>query len=229
VSAAHVRRLVLATGAARLDALARFYGERLGFPVRRTADRVAVTVGPARVELVGGPGAPFTHFALLVPGNRFGEALAWAQARVPLLPDARGEPAFDFDFWDATACYFEDPAGNVVELIAHRGVAERDSEGFGAGDLAGLSEVGLVVDDRAGAARALQAQLGLAVWDGDAEGTGLAFMGERARTLILAPPGRRWLPTERGAVASATDVELALERAGDVRLEGDIHVWSSRV
>jgi len=27
-------------------------------------------------------------------------------------------------FWDAQACYFHDPAGNIVEFIAHRGLAE---------------------------------------------------------------------------------------------------------
>jgi hypothetical protein len=228
VTGARVRRLVAAAGADRLGALAGFYGERLGLSVERAADRVAVAVGAARVELAAAPGAPFTHFALLVPGNRFVQAFEWASARVPLLAATDGNPVFDFDFWDATACYFEDPAGNVVELIAHRGVEETSRAGFAAGDLAGISEVGLVVDDRAGAARALEAELGLAVWDGDANGPGLAFAGERARTLILAPPGRRWLPTDRPAETCPTEVELELDLVGDVRLEGGrIRVWSA--
>ena len=227
MTGARVRRLVVAAGADRLEALAGFYGERLGWAVERAADRVAVTVGDARIELAASEGAPFTHVALLVPGNRFAEAFAWASARVPLLAAADGDPVFDFDFWDATACYFEDPAGNVVELIAHRGVAESAGDGFAAADLAGLSEVGLVVGDRAAAARTLEAELGLAVWDGDADGPGLAFAGERARTLILAPPGRRWLPTDRPAQTCPTEVELALDRPGEVRVAGGrIRVWS---
>ena len=40
----------------------------------------------------------------------------------------------------------------------------------------------------------------------------LGFVGEKGRTLILAPPGRGWLPT--GRPAEAHPVELVLELAG---------------
>jgi hypothetical protein len=48
---------------------------------------------------------------------------------------------------------------------------------------------------------------GLALWSGSLE-SGLAFVGERARTLILAPEGRPWLPT--GRPAEAHDLEVVL-------------------
>ena len=77
------------------------------------------------LELRAAAGAPFYHFALLVPGDRFDAALAWARERVELLPDREtGEVVFDFTNWDARAVYFHDPAGNIVELIAHRGIGE---------------------------------------------------------------------------------------------------------
>ena len=84
------------------------------------------------------------------------------------------------------ACYFHDPAGNIVELIAHHGVGEAGNTGtFGAGELLGVSEVGLVCDPPS-LAEALERELGLEVWDGTVEGEGrLAFVGEKARTLIL--------------------------------------------
>ena len=54
---------------------------------------------------------------------------------------------------------------------------------------------------------------GLELWDGEVEGEdSLAFVGEKGRTLILAPPGRGWLPT--GRPAEPYPVELALELAG---------------
>jgi catechol-2,3-dioxygenase len=63
--------------------------------------------------------APFYHFALLVPGDRFDAAYRWLAARAPLLPDPEThDTLFDFDTWDALACYCHDPAGNIVELIA---------------------------------------------------------------------------------------------------------------
>ncbi len=222
------RRLAIATAAARLDAQERFYGDRLGLLVDRDPDRVGVTCGPARIEFVAAEGAPFTHFALLAPGNRFTEALTWLGDRVELLPDPdTGQTVFDFEFWDAQACYFEDPAGNVVELIAHRGIEDSDRPGFDTGDLHGLSEVGLVTADKPAAAAALRAELGVEVWDGSADGPGLAFAGERGRTLILAPPGRRWLPTEWAAVACPSEVELELERSGSLELEsGQITIRS---
>ena len=65
-----------------------------------------------------------------------------------LLPrPGSGELVFDFSFWDALACYFRDPAGSIVELIAHRGLGERGTRGaFSGEELLGLSEVGLVGD-----------------------------------------------------------------------------------
>lgn len=154
---------------------------------------------------------PFHHFALLVPGDRFDAAHAWLGERVGRLARDDGETVFAFDFWDARATYFLDPADNIVELIAHAGVAEQpDTAGaFAAAELAGLSEVGIVVDRPADAAAALERELGLELWSGDAEQ--LAFIGAKAHTLILSPPGRGWLPTGRPAEAHAATVTVSTE------------------
>ncbi len=161
---------------------------------------------------------PFYHFALLVPGDRFAAALEWARGRVELLPGGdRDGVVFDFSNWDALACYFHDPAGNIVELIAHRGVGERGASGaFDGRELLGLSEVGLV-GEPAEIARALEGA-GIRLWDGALAPGRLAFLGAHARTFIAAAAGRGWLPTGRpaephpvravvtGAVAGQVDV-----------------------
>ena len=185
---------------AALPALDEFYGERLGLAGGR--------VGATRLEFRPAAGEPFYHFALLAPGNRFEAAFEWLGQRVELLPNREsGEVVFDFSFWDALACYFHDPAGNIVELIAHRGVGETVAGGaFSGAELLGLSELGLVGDPRA-LARELE-PAGLTVWDGTVEEGRLAFVGERARTLILAPEGRPWLPT--GRPAEAHDLEVVV-------------------
>jgi hypothetical protein len=158
-----------------------------------------IDAGETELEFVAGEGEPFYHFAFLAEPERFDELAA-------------GEEVFDFDNWDAKAFYFHDPAGNIVELIAHRGLE---------GPL-GLSELGLVGNTRAMAAEL--AQLGLELWDGtlDEEGR-LAFIGERGRTLILAPAGRGWMPTGRPSERYPVDAEIAAPRAGAVELEGGLY------
>ena len=71
-------------------------------------------------------------------------------------------------------------------------------------------------------ASALQRELGLELWDGTVEAEGrLAFVGEPARTLILSPPNRGWLPTGRPAEVHACEVVLAGTPSGEVLLEDD--------
>ena len=208
------------------SALRSFYGSDLGL---EEADGRAFEIGATVLEFVPGDGRPFYHFALLVPGNRFEAAMAWARERVELLPDAdSGELVFDFSNWDALACYFHDPAGNIVELIAHRGVGENEARGaFTATELLGLSELGLVGDDTATMARELQ-QLGLDLWDGTVDEPGrLAFVGEKARTLILSPLGRGWLPTGRPAEPHPVELVLSGAETGEQTV-GNVHRLSLR-
>ena len=124
----HVR---LHAAARRLPALSAFYGDRLGVELADTGESsLAVSVGETQLDFVAGDGQPFYHFALLAPGNRFAELLEWARERTELLPDrTSGDVVFDFTDWEAQACYFHDPAGNIVELIAHRSIGETAREG----------------------------------------------------------------------------------------------------
>jgi hypothetical protein len=215
---AHVR---LQAPEHRIGELGSFYGPELGLQPRSSTAPATFQIGETALELTATSGGPFYHFALLVPGDRFEAALEWARSHVRLLPDPRSSDViFDFDFWDAKACYFHDPAGNIVELIAHRGVAETGTRGdFQAAELAGVSELGLVGDLPAMAGSL--AGLGLGVWDGSVDPPGgLAFVGERARTLILAPLGRGWLPTGRGAEVHDVDVLVSGGPRGEELLEG---------
>jgi catechol 2,3-dioxygenase-like lactoylglutathione lyase family enzyme len=223
-------RVRLNAPAGVIPALAGFYGHTLGLEVAVDPGRCTVATRESTLEFAGRSGAAFYHFALLVPGNRADAAIAWLQERAPLLPDSEsGDPVFEFDDWDARAAYVHDPAGNIVELIAHRGIEDSASDGpFQPAELVGISELGLVGDTAAIAAR-LTAELGLEVWDGTVEKPGrLAFVGERARTLILAPPGRGWLPTGRRAEVHAVDAQLAARSPGAVELEDLPYRVSSR-
>ena len=181
--------------------LSAFYRDVLGLPLEGPAVRVGETLLRFESE-----DDAFYHFALLVPGDRFDAALEWARERVELLGDV-----FDFDFWDARAVYFLDPAGNIVELIAHHELARSGRSGaFAANELVGVSELG-IVGDPPQLLRELETA-GIELWDGSVEGENqLAFVGEQGRTLILSPPGRGWLPT--GRPAEPHPVELVLDLA----------------
>jgi len=156
--------------------------------------------GETALRFVAGEGEPFYHFALLVPGDRFDAAHVWAEERFELLGGV-----FDFENWDARAVYFLDPAGNIVELIAHHGLEENGREGgFRAEEIVGFSELGLV-----GTRAERLAELGLPLWSGTIDDPErLAFVGEKGRTLILAEEGRGWLPTGRPAEPHPTVLRL---------------------
>jgi catechol 2,3-dioxygenase-like lactoylglutathione lyase family enzyme len=209
----HFRQVSLRAAANRLEALEVFYGETLGLG--------ELQVGETQLELVPGDGEPFYHFALLVPGDRFKAAHGWIGERAELLPDREsGDSVFEFEAWDALACYFEDPAGNIVELIAHRGLGETGATGgFAGGELIGFSELGLV-GNPATMAGVLRVVLDVPLWDGTVDEPGrLAFLGERGRTLILAPEGRGWLPTGRPAEPHPVEAVLSGSPTREVALE----------
>jgi hypothetical protein len=193
-------RFAEVTLSAPLD-LQEFYGSELGLPL----DGDVIVVGETRLCFDLEEGGAFYHFALLAPGDRFGAALEWAQQRVDLLGDV-----FEFENWDAEAVYFHDPAGSIVELIAHHGLEENGRSGpFAAEELLGFSELG-IVGDRKSLLRQLETD-GLELWSGTVdEPDRLAFVGEKGRTLILAPPGRGWLPTDRPAEPHPVEYVLEL-------------------
>ena len=213
----HVRLQAPAgSGAALHD----FYGTTLGLE-RVAGDGDRVRVGETVLELAPAKGRPFYHYALLVPGDRFDAALGWAEERAELLPDPKtGDVVFESEGWRSRACYFHDPADNIVELIAHDGIEVHGAEGaFTATELLGLSELGVVGDRRAAVVEL--AKLGIDVWDGTLDGDNrLAFAGEQGRTLILAPDGRPWVPTGRAAEPHPVDAVVTGGRPGLTTLPG---------
>jgi len=69
----------------------------------------------------------------------------------------------------------------------------------------------------------LRVALRLELWDGSLEKGRLAFLGERARTLILGPAGRGWLPTGRTAERHSLEAVLSGGPARAVELEGGLY------
>ena len=221
--APRIASLTLDVAREDLAALRAFYGTTLGLP---TASTDTFVVGDARLAFrAAAPSRrPFFHLALLVPGDRFEAAREWIAARSELLSALGDEPVVHFDAWDADALYLHDPAGSILELIAHRAIGASGATGaFAATELLGISEIGLVLADRAGAAYALERDLGVAPFSGDPAADELAFVGRPGHALILSPPGRGWMPTGRRAERHAAEVVLeGTPHAGRVALPDGI-------
>jgi hypothetical protein len=213
-----------------------FYLNCLGFDDAGTAnaeDLLGVRIGKTVLRFTAAPpdSEPFYHLALLAPGDRFEAALTWLAERSELLPDPdTGDYVFDFDNWGALACYCLDPVGNIVEVIAHRGLGESGSGGsFHADEFLGFSELGLVVPNKPEAVSQLTREIDLQVWDGELhDPERLVFLGERGRTLILSPPGRGWLPTGRPAELHAVEVVVTGSRPRVAYITGTKHRVESR-
>jgi catechol 2,3-dioxygenase-like lactoylglutathione lyase family enzyme len=213
----HFRRVRLHAPAPALPALTEFYEQRLELP--------GLQVGETELQLLPSDGEPFYHFALLIPGNRFAAALDWLGDRVQVLPDPEtGEVVFDFQNWNGQGCYFHDPAGNIVELTAHRGIGVSDASGpFSGSEVLGISEVGLVGDTPT-MASVLRVVLELPLWSGTVDEPGrLAFLGEAGRTLILAPARRGWVPTGRPAERHPVEAVLTGPPSREVVLEDGLY------
>ncbi|HYY33609.1 MAG TPA: hypothetical protein VE693_08545 [Gaiellaceae bacterium] len=204
------------------EAVEAFYRERFALAAANGGVRADGTV----LEFVPvDDGEPFYHFALRVPRNRFDAAREWLRGHTELLPDPEtGEEVFPFDNWNAEACYGLDPAGNIVELIAHHELPEQTPGGgpFVSQELLGMCELGVVGPDTRAMAFALE-PFGIRLWDGELEPGRLAFMGGRDGVLILTPTGRGWLPTGRPAEPHPVDVLVAGERDGETTFPGLRH------
>lgn len=216
-------RVSLEVAPRALAGVADFYGGRLGLDVARADGSVAVRAGGTDVgfDAASADDEPFHHFAVRIPRNRFDAARRWLEERAGLLAERdTGRTTFRFASWNADACYAHDPAGNVVELIAHHELPDESARTgpFSARELIALCEVGVVGDDVPAMGRAL-IDAGVELWDGSlTDPDGIAFMGGRDGVLILSRTGRPWMPARRGATRSRVDAVVQGCRPAEIAL-----------
>lgn len=111
----------IAISTQNMAAMEKFYTETLGFPVvKRWADVniVFIDIGSTLLELIGSAAAPapgvkpgaIDHIALLVDNvDASYQALVAKGVRIQSAPE---------DFKDVRICFFSDPDGNSIELLA---------------------------------------------------------------------------------------------------------------
>jgi catechol-2,3-dioxygenase len=137
------------------------------------------------------------HIAFNISEHLYEQAIAWAQARVDLLP-YEGSVRVDFtdSHWNAHSLYFADPAGNILEFIARHNLRESTpATNFDQGQIKGISEIGLAAPDASVIATALTETLGIPVFSGDPHGSFCA-LGDDEGLLLAVQAGRMWMPTD---------------------------------
>ncbi len=117
----------------------------------------------------------------------------------------------DFDGrTQANSCYFEDPAGNIVEYISRRETSPTSIDhDFSTNNVLCISEIGLSTNKISEYAEQMQ-KIGIPVRDNEdlSYNTYLNFMGEYedGSFIILGPLGRRWLFSTKGAIAAPVTI-----------------------
>jgi catechol 2,3-dioxygenase-like lactoylglutathione lyase family enzyme len=210
-------------------AQATFWSE-LGLPVTRAPDgRTTLELARTQVTFVPAdpPPAPGYHFAINVPAGRVGDARAWIEPKVPLLPFGDGEVQIRFEAIAADAIYFLDPDGNDVELIARDAVTGDRSTPFGPQHLLEVSEIGMASADVPATCEAICTTLQAPVFWGNRHGQGLCAIGDDVGAILVSPIGRGWIPIDLPArplrttvIADAPEAAAVTLAEGPYRIEG---------
>lgn len=205
-----IKLLTLQTN--KLEAMKEFYTQQLGFSLcGESPNRFQIQVGTSILEFKNEnvKGEPYYHFAFNIPSNQFQEAKTWLKGKVRLLLDD-GQDEADFSFWPAHACYFEDPAGNIVELIARYNENPIRETPFSVNNILNISEIGLVVKNAPSVGKKLK-EINILKSDNEPiTNSSLSFMQEKKNGvfIILTSTGRRWLFSEKKSKIFSMEINL---------------------
>lgn len=194
-----IKLLTLQTN--KIEVMKEFYTQQLGFSLcSENSNHFQMQVGKSILEFTNEKvaGDPYYHFAFNIPSNQFQEAKEWLKGRTTLLLED-GEDEADFSFWPAHACYFEDPAGNIIELIARYKENPKSESSISVDSILNISEIGLIVKDAPMAAEHLKE---INIFDSDNDpvtNSSLNFMQDNNNGvfIILTSVHRRWLFSEK--------------------------------
>lgn len=202
-----------------LELQAAFYRDVLRLPVDATDERVVVTAGFSEIEFTQAASGvtPFYHFAFMIPENQLAKGMAWLEPRCPIANiKSSKRKTIQFRNWDAEAFYFFDPAGNILEFIAHHPLENGTDEPFSEEQILQVCEIGLVVPDVTQTVELVGSSLGIHPYISSSGN--FAPIGDVQGLLIVVPQDRVWLPTtDVRADVFETDVEAE-------GLKGDL-IW----
>lgn len=182
-----------------------FYKEVIGLSVKNETERqITFHVGTSLLTLhqADEDASNYYHFAFNIPPNLFLSAKTWLSERVKLAKEEQDDE-INFAEAKAKAVYFEDPAGNIVELIARQTSAIANASSFQVTHLINISEIGIATNNVIKLANQLLDK-GIPVRNNESihREKYLNFFGEYKDGvyIITAPVGRRWIFSEKAAL-----------------------------
>jgi len=224
-----IKKLTLQTD--KLNIMKYFYTQVLAFPLYdEHHDCFQIKAGSSIIEFTDKDvaGRPYYHFALNIPSNQFREAKEWLKGKLTLLVED-GKDEADFSFWPAHSCYFEDPAGNIVELVARYKENPINESAFSVNSVLNISEIGLVVKDAKRVGEQLEA-IGILESDGDPiSNSSLNFMQENKNGvfILLTNTGRRWLFSDKKS--EIFPLKITLEKDIVLGVDGKLEFFIERI
>jgi catechol-2,3-dioxygenase len=193
----------------RFEETVAFYQDILQFSLlSNNEDTASFQIGESVLELIKDKEKNhyYYHFAFNIHKNLFEEAKQWLLDRVELLQED-GMDEIDFTDSKANSCYFEDPAGNIVEFIARRETSPFSSEAvFSPNNVLCISEMSLTTNKVIEHAEEMK-EMGISLRH-QIDETELNFIGEYkdGTFILLGPVGRRWLFSSKEAIASPVTI-----------------------
>lgn len=200
---------------ARLEDIKHFYIYTLGLNMTEESEHsFTLQIGLTKMIFMRSEADqnPFYHFAWMIPANRFQEAKAWVAKRIRLSRHEGEDETYSTN-WNSNSLYFEDPVGNILELIAHHTVHNESDRPFSEKDLLQVCEVGLVTEDVLSAVDELE-QMGLKRWRAISDT--FAPVGDVNGLFIVVKKERTWFFSEQKA--NIYPLEVSIREVGRLRI-----------
>ncbi|MBS4178695.1 glyoxalase [Lederbergia citrea] len=210
----------------QLKALRRFYGNVMELHITEASEeQFTVKIGDSFIIFKQSAWPAFYHFAINIPGNQFSMMKYWMQDRLTLNRESGVDEVY-FQSFDADSMYFEDPAGNVVELIGRR---KRDLFGdLTVSSFLSLSEISITTPFVANVGDELQ-DFGIPLhWGTSVNPEELNFLGKGDTYIVLVPPGRRWYFSKKTSEVHPLTITLLDGRLISVDEEGKISISNGK-
>ena len=208
----------------KLKALKRFYGDVMKLDIVEVSDeQFTVIFGDSTITFKQTDQPAFYHFAINIPGNQFSMMKYWLEDRVKLNRDETRDEVY-FPSLDADSMYFEDPAGNIVELIGRR---KRDLFGeLTKASFLNVSEVGVTALMVTEVGEQLQ-DFGIPLRRGtEVKSESANFLGSGDAFIVLVPPNRKWYFSKK--ISEIHPLEIDLIDGGHIDLDAEGKITLSR-